>query len=61
MEDLRFVHSDPHDGTWDKWQRNTSIEMASRPRPYTVWDDLYTGMIYTIDPIVYMAARDEAN
>ncbi|RDW72828.1 hypothetical protein BP6252_06735 [Coleophoma cylindrospora] len=38
VEDHRYIHSDPYDGTWD-----IGAENASAKRPWTVWDDIYSG------------------
>lgn len=36
INDMRFVHSDPHDGVWDS---------GHTEKPNTAWDDVYAGMI----------------
>ena len=54
MEDHRFIHSDPYDGTWDTWAGNDSAE-----RPWTVWDDLYAGKIKMINAVPIVGGFQE--
>ncbi|RDW87931.1 hypothetical protein BP5796_03625 [Coleophoma crateriformis] len=38
VEDHRYIHSDPYDGTWDIRAENDTAKRA-----WTVWDDIYSG------------------